>query len=308
MVNPSSESDTVDYDLDQESKAHLFGPAPTPVNIDVGAVSHVGKVRTNNEDHYAVVRRRRSRTVLSTNLPRADLPDVDEDAYAMVVADGIGGAAFGDLASRLALRTAGELGIREIKWPLKMNEDEVRETLEKLETYVELLHDELTKHAEADPHLEGMGTTLTAAYTSGTEAFLAHVGDSRAYLFRQGKIRRLTRDHTLAQEMIDSGKRDFSASQMRWMNRILTNCLSTKNEPLHADVRHLTLQDEDRLLLCTDGLSDLVKDAELASVLQGDLDSQRACEALLDLALERGGKDNVTIIVARYQVVPHQSA
>lgn len=301
MAETSSE-DTLDFFPPEDPKSRFFGPPSTAVEVDVGAVSDVGNVRSNNEDHFAVVRRRRSRTVLLSNLPKSDLQDVDEDAYALVVADGMGGEVFGELASRLAIRTAGELGVSEIKWALKMNDAEAREMVEKLETYAHLLHEELIRQGEDDPQLQGMGTTLTAAYSTGVNAFLAHIGDSRAFLFRNGQLQRLTRDHTLAQEMLDAGADDLSASQIRWMSRVLTNSLSTRKQPLHTDVIQIRLQDQDRLMLCTDGLSDLVTEDQMALVLSEKISSQEASEKLVNLALEAGGNDNVTVIVAHYRV------
>jgi protein phosphatase len=300
MTNPG---DTAEFALPRDSRARFFGPTPPRMSVEAGALTHPGKVRSTNEDHFAVVRRRRSRIVLFTNLPEGDLPNVDEDGYGMVVADGVGGSVFGELASRLVLRTAGELGLSELKWPLKMNDTEAQEVMEKMETYVQLLHESFLEKALDDPRLAGMGTTLTVAYSVGTEAFIGHIGDSRAYHWRGGALRRLTRDHTLAQKILDSGLTLFDASQMRYMSRVLTNCINTRDEPIFADVLHLTLQHEDRLLLCTDGLSDLVADEEMNQVLTRQTNSQQACQELVDLAMERGGTDNVTVIVARYELL-----
>src|SRR5262245_52589220 len=172
MAGPEAASDAL---------SKHFLPGPSPVSVEFGALSHPGKVRPNNEDHYLVVRRRRARSVLLTNLPEGYLPATEQDAYAMVVADGLGGAEFGELASMLALRLGWELGLDEIKWTLKVNEREAQEFLDKVRLALRTIDQTLQERGRLDPALYGMGTTFTAAYTTGTEAFIAHVGDSRAY-------------------------------------------------------------------------------------------------------------------------------
>lgn len=301
-MSSSSQDDTVEMTPVEDPRLRFFGPTPAPVRIDMAALSDRGKVRENNEDHFAIVRRRRSRKVLFTNLPDQTLKDADEDAYSMVIADGMGGAAFGELASRLVIQTAGELGLREVKWPLKINRREVTEALEKIEAYIQLLHETLLERMRDNPELEGMGTTFTIAYTVGLEAFIGHAGDSRAYLWRAGELRRLTRDHTLAQSLMDAGLPVHDANQLRHMGRVLTNCLGAQHGPVQADVLHFRLQENDRLVLCTDGLTDLVKDVEIAETLRDHADSSRACQRLVNLSLDRGGHDNVTVLVARYEL------
>jgi protein phosphatase len=301
-MNSSSQDDTVEMAVVEDPRQRFFGPTPPPVRIDIAGLSDTGRRRENNEDHFAVVRRRRTRQVLFTNVPKESLGDVHEDAYSMVIADGMGGASFGELASRLVIETAGEMGLRELKWPHKMNHQEASETLEKIETYIQLLHESLLERTRRNPELEGMGTTFTVAYTVGPEAFIGHAGDSRAYLWRDGGLRRLTRDHTLAQTILDAGLTAYDANQMRYMSRVLTNCLGAQDGPVHADVVHFKLHHDDRLLLCTDGLTDLVEDPLIAEILGDHRAASDSCRTLVDLALERGGHDNITVIVARYEL------
>jgi protein phosphatase len=295
----SAEHDTSEFVSADQRAERFFGPSPERVRVEFGALSHPGKVRTRNEDHYAVVRRHRSRTVLSTNMPAETLPQTEEDAYVMAVADGIGGAAFGDLASMLALRTGWDLAERETSWALNVNDAEAETLPDKFDAYVQLIHRRLVRQAEVDPQTAGMGTTLTAAYTVGSEAFVAHIGDSRAYLYRDEAIHRLTRDHTVAEELVAAGMSPGDASKF---GNLLTNSLGGKGGKVVTDVHHFQLCDGDTLLLSTDGLTDLVEDEEISQVLASRDDPQDACQALLDLALDRGGKDNVTIIVARYAI------
>lgn len=277
-----------------------FGPSPATVQVTFGALSHPGKLRPNNEDHYLVVERQRSRAVLLTNVPDALVDPSEDHVYVLAVADGMGGAAHGELASTMALRSAFDLGHSAVKWIFRINDQEIRDLQEQLDAILQLVHRELVEQALADPSLAGMGTTLTGAYLIGLDAFIAHVGDSRAYLFRNGSLQRLTRDHTLAQRLMDAGFPEPEPSQ----RHILTNCLGGTEKDVKIEFNHVVLEDHDRLLFCTDGLTDMVADASIASTLSLHANPQAACQALVDLALEHGGKDNVTVVVANFTLVP----
>jgi serine/threonine protein phosphatase PrpC len=299
-VNQHTGDDTIDLPSDDERFARHFGPSPSPVRVETGAATHPGLVRANNEDHYAVVERRRTRSVLLTNLPDGFLPSADDTAYTLVVADGMGGRAFGELASALVLRTAWDLGPRAVKWTWIVTDREVEDLKERIDLTFRQMDQALLDVGRVEPDRAGLGTTLTGVYTVGPEAFVAHVGDSRVYLNRAGLLVQVTRDHTLAQRCRDLGMPVLVAS---W-HHALTNCLGANDGKVEFEFHHLRLADGDRLLLCTDGLTDMVPDDEIAAVLADHDRSQAAAQALVDLALERGGRDNVTAIVARFRLGP----
>jgi protein phosphatase len=164
------------------------------------------------------------------------------------------------------------------------------------------LDDALAQRMEADPALRGMGTTLTAAYSLGLELFLAHVGDSRAYLFRDGKVRQLTRDHTHVQKMVEAGILSAQDAATHGLRHVLTNILGGARRSVEVELHRLRLAGGDRLLLCSDGLTGTAQDDEIAAIL-GQADSaETSCRRLIDLALERGAPDNVTVVVARYDL------
>jgi protein phosphatase len=287
-----------------ELAAKYFGPPPAPVCVDFGALSHPGKVRANNEDHYTVVRRRRSRDVLLTNLPAGSLPPLHEDAYVLTVADGMGGHACGEVASMMALHIGWELTGSAFKWHFKLTEEEAAELTEMVRVYGQVIHRKLQELGQADPRLAGMGTTLTAVLTAGLNALVAHAGDSRAYLFRGGALEQVTRDHTLAQQLVDRGVLPSVASATGFMRCVLTNCLGGSSPDVKVETYPLRLADGDRLLLCTDGLTDMLSAEEIRGVLAHHWDPQAACAALVDRALDHGGKDNVTVVLARYVAPP----
>jgi protein phosphatase len=293
-----SENETAVFEETAPLDARFSASKPVPWQIEFGAISHLGNVRRNNEDHFAVIRRRRSREVLLTNMPPEDLSLQDDESYVMVVADGMGGAAFGELASRLALKTADELVGSAGHWITQLHDVETRQTQDRIQTYADVIHQTLLEYGHSDPRLTGMGTTLTCAHVLGADVIIAHVGDSRAYHFRDGKVEQVTRDQTLAQELIEAGMPREDTVRFR---HILTNCFGGDAREVQTDVYHLRLQEGDALLLCTDGLSDLIDDRELAQALEFCATAQGACDRLLRIALDRGGKDNITVVVGRFR-------
>jgi PPM family protein phosphatase len=300
VMTRTSDVETVEIVAFEDPFAKHFGPSPPPVAVMLGAMTHPGRVRPNNEDHFVVIERRRTRRVLLTNLPEGFLPRADDAGYVMAVADGLGGAAFGELASMLALRSGWEQAPSTIKWTWIVNDKEVEEFRERLEITFRRMDQALLQRAREQPECKGMATTLTGAYTIGPEAFIGHVGDSRAYLFHQGKLVQLTRDHTLAQDCLDRG---FPVLARSWHHK-LTNCLGGDDRELHVEFHHFRVEDGDQLMLCTDGLSDMISDKEIAAILSLGGPPMETAKALVDLVLERGARDNVTVILAQYRMVP----
>jgi protein phosphatase len=294
-------TDTAEFIREERPESAFYEPEPRlKVQVEFAARSHPGNIRENNEDHYLATRRYRGREVLGTSLP-VELLDTSEDyTYAFTVADGMGGRRFGEIASHLALQTGWELGAEEIKWAVKMNDREEDELRRKAEVFFSLIDAALRNEALANPRLRGMGTTLTICYSTGPELFVMHAGDSRAYLFRDGRLLRLTHDHTMGQILVDSGVAEPGSPAARKMSHVLTNCLGGPDQPVTVDVSRHRLQHGDTLLLCSDGLTDMLSDPEIADVLGRLLPCTETADALLNWSLERGGRDNVTVLLARY--------
>lgn len=273
------------------------------VQVDLAAQSHQGFVRTNNEDHYLAVRVNRSLETILTNLVETGLPKrFDETANGMLVADGMGGMAAGETASRLALLKLLDLVLQTPDWIMKMNRPENATIVMRRMTHrFREIDDELRQQGESTRSFLGMGTTLTAAVSFSSDLFVGHIGDSRAYLLRGEKFHQLTRDHTLAQALIDSGIAKADDTVTRAMRNVLTAALGTTAERSDPEVQRLHLSDGDQLLLCTDGLSEMVTDDNIASVLMNATSSATACQQLIDLALAGGGRDNVTVVLSRYR-------
>ena len=217
-------------------RAGVIGPGQLQtslVRIDVHAQTHPGHHRPNNEDHFFVTRIGRTLETLATNVPAGNLPERAEEVnYVMVVADGMGGHAAGEVASRMAISALVSLALEIPDWIFKVDEEHAHEIEKRIRDRVRQIGAMLVDRGRRDPKLRGMGTTLTAVRSLGRDLMITHVGDSRAYLLRTGKLHRLTRDHTYAQVLIDAGvlapadvasfRPSQRADQRAW--RILRGC------------------------------------------------------------------------------------
>jgi protein phosphatase len=230
------------------------------VRVRFGAATDIGRARGRNEDSYLA----------------------QEPLFA--VADGMGGHRGGDVASSLAiaaLRRAAESG--DASWSRLIEE-------------FQEANREVFERGNDQDDLHGMGTTLTAVCLTDTEARIAHVGDSRAYLLRDGSLHLLTEDHTLVERMVQAGQLTRTEARQHPQRSILTRALGVE-EDLPVDEVTLPLRAGDRLLLCTDGLTSMIDEDAIRDVLLGEPNSQGACEELIDAANKAGGDDNITVVL-----------
>jgi protein phosphatase len=273
------------------------------VEVVAAGLSHPGKVRPNNEDHFLVVRIGRYLKTLLTNLSQGAVPEeFDESSCAMVVADGLGGMAAGEVASELAIARLVDLVVQTPDWIFGQGEPEVRRIVDRAASRVSEVNANVAEEARQNPGLAGMATTLSLAWNVGTTLFVVHVGDSRVYLSRGSKLHKLTREHTIAEELVGRGAYPDAQSVPARQRHMLTRVIGAGSGDCDPDIQTIQLEDRDRLLLCTDGLTDMVDDAAIADQLQTCSTASEACRSLLDEALERGGKDNVTMLVADYVI------
>jgi protein phosphatase len=263
-------------------------------------LSDVGKVRHNNEDHFLVCRLRKSLEVLDTNVDEArDGRNSEREGYILLVADGMGGVAGGERASALVVQGVKRHLIETSKWFFSLEDPDENVRIRLLRETLERLDGELIEEAKNNPSLTGMGTTMTAAAIIDGAAFIVHVGDSRVYLLRDDAIEQLTRDHTVAQQLLDAGLLKPEEMKSNRLRHVLTNSLGG-TRGVRGEIVKLHLRDGDRLLFCTDGLNDMVGDDSIAQILRENPHASAACRALVDAALGQGGRDNVTVIVANY--------
>jgi protein phosphatase len=259
-------------------------------------LSHVGKVREGNEDHFVIASLQRSLEIRQTNLEdRAVLdPLCGPKAYLYAVADGVGGQDGGRLASGITIRTIVEYLFETVGSYHAVAPGQEHAFLDPLREAVKRAHDKLL--ATFGLPQGGPATTLTIVLVVWPEAFVVHVGDSRAYHLRDDKLQRLTRDQTMGAYLVDQYAMTEQQVEQGGFNNVLSSAVGAQE--MMPTVSALTLEPGDTLLLCTDGLTKHVPEERLASVLSGMPGPESGSRELVDLALAEGGRDNVTVVVA----------
>lgn len=251
------------------------------MRIHAFGISDVGRKRGHNEDSYAVA-------------PGARL---------LVVADGMGGHAAGEVASRITVDTICEfLGGAHVDdddtWPnISPSGDGARNQGERLVAAVTRANERVLEAVRAEPRLKGMGTTVVTALFEEGFVSLAHVGDSRAYLLRGGRIRRLTDDHSWVHEQITAGLITEEEARHHPLKNVVTRALGG-GALVIPDLIHVPICDGDRLILCSDGLTTVVEDPEIRDGAGSESSPEVAAKGLVDLANDRGGPDNITVVIA----------
>jgi serine/threonine protein phosphatase PrpC len=257
----------------------------TCVQLEVGSKSDIGRVRKNNEDICRIL----------------------QDLKLFIVSDGMGGETHGELASSLAGDAIVAYCSGPQEDPLSTSGDalspDLAENTNRLAAAVRFANRRIYQTALDRPELHGMGATVVAACLEGARLSLVHVGDSRAYLLHGGVLERLTADHTVVAEQVRRGLIKPEEAHLSKMQNVLMRALGVKNK-VGLEAAERTLVNGDVLLLCTDGLTRMVEDAEIAEALLESSDAQMSADHLVDLANEHGGEDNVSVIVVHIAEVP----
>lgn len=274
--------------------------ATTPLAARGFGLTDPGRVRPNNEDVFVVGELARTLIVRHTNIPQPDETHSRHRGYVFLVADGVGGNEAGDVASQLGAASVEEFLLNTFRRVAAAPTGDGQDALRELQAALLRADARLFDAAHRHPEWRGMGTTLTLALASGRRLFVAHAGDSRGYLYTGGALRRLTADHTFASEMARAGHLTPAQEAYHPWRHVVTNLLGGTEPGVRAEVHLLDLHPGDVLLLCTDGLTDMVADGAIAAVLAAEPDPEAACRRLIDAANQNGGADNVTAVVARF--------
>jgi protein phosphatase len=239
--------------------------------------------------------------VHQTDLPQATPKFSSNRGHVFLVADGVGGHRGGQIASALTVKTIEEFLLNTLERFSNLQASEAPNALKELERA--LLHAEARIFGETEKHPEwrGMGTTLTLAFAVNWMLFIAHAGDSRCYLFSKGELHQLTLDHTLTAELIREGVLAPDGKARHPFRHVVTNILGGSEPGVRVELHRLDLHPDDVLLLCSDGLTEMIPDDRIAVILREEQDPQRACERLVAEANLHGGKDNITVIVAHVE-------
>jgi protein phosphatase len=259
-------------------------------------ISHVGKVREGNEDHFVIASLQRSLEIRQTNLEERSVLDplCGPKAYLFAVADGVGGQDGGRLASGITIQTIVEYLFETVGSYHSVAPGQEHAFKDPLRSAVQRAHDKLL--ATFGLPQGGPATTLTIALVVWPETFVVHVGDSRAYHLRGDKLRRLTRDQTMGAYLIDEYAMTEQQVEKQGFNNVLSSAVGAQE--MKPAVSEMTLEPGDSIVLCTDGLTKHVSEERIAGVMTKAENAEAGCRRLVDLALEGGGKDNVTVVVA----------
>ena len=267
---------------------------PRVTRIDAFGLSRTGKVRSANEDHLAIMTLQKSVQLRATNLQDATLLDRlrKPEVHILIVADGVGGAVGGKIASGVAVRAIVEYLAEAVGCVQDFDVDREQIFLEHLSSAVERGHDRLKEMFGTQG---GPATTLTMVTLIWPRAYVVHVGDSRGYFLRNGRLKQFTRDQTMGDYMVDIGAVTEHHAQKAGLYIVLSSAVGGDLVP---NVGVVDLVEGDVLLLCTDGLTKHVSDERIAETLSSQ-PPESAVQSLIDAALDGGGTDNVTVVVAR---------
>lgn len=276
------------------------------VNVEIHATSHVGRVRRGNEDNYLLLNISKSKAWTSSQdngefVIESQAFDVDDNGIVMAVSDGMGGALAGEVASKMAVETVCE----------KLLSPEDDDSTLTPESYDHLLISNLYnatlyanylihQQGRSDPQFQGMGATFTAIGVTPKAVDIIQVGDSRAYLVRAGKIYQVTKDQSLVQQLIDAQQISPEEAETHTLKNVILQALGAQNEiyPVSARVQpHMN----DVFLLCSDGLSNKVDAANMQRIVLENIEKlEMAAAQLVKEANERGGEDNITVVIAKF--------
>ena len=271
---------------------------PRDDEIDIWGLTHPGKVRSSNEDHFLIGSLHKQLEIKATSLPEAEqLRTCNERlGVLLMLADGVGGHHAGEEASRMALEAVTEY-VTESTVCYYQSDARADDFIDLLQRAAMRSHQRVLERAHADAELHGMATTLTLLIGVWPWAYLLQVGDSRYYLHRRGVLTQVSRDQTMAQELVDQGVMARSAALASPLANVLSSAIG--GEQTAPVVTRLVNDWESTHLLCSDGLTKHVSDARIAERLGAMTSARQVSEALLADALDAGGTDNITIIVGR---------
>lgn len=272
---------------------------PRDDEIDIFALTHPGLVRKENQDHFLICQLRKQMDVILTSLPEIGLIPVDSErlAFLAMVADGVGGGGGGETASRSALEAVTRYVSETIHTYYTADAADDSAFTQALAAATLRVHGDLVELAKEASGSGALATTLTLFIGLWPRAYLVQVGDSRYYVFNKGELRQISQDQTVGQELVDSGVLAAEhASNLRWSSVLSSSIGGSESRPAVASLQN----DWDNVhLICSDGLTRHVSDERIGERLATMTSAKQACEDLLQDALDGGGTDNVTMIIAR---------
>jgi protein phosphatase len=276
-------------------------PAPSrPLTVTAFGVTDTGKVRTVNEDQFLIAELTKAMRVWQTSLPEPQLQVGEERADLFLVVDGMGGHHAGERASGLAVAAIEQFTLNSFRWFFGSDTADAERVLAQFQAAIRHADARIVEEAAEHPELRGMGTTVTMAFQLGAQLCVIHVGDSRAYLYRDHELYQITEDHTVVADMVRSGALRPDEAAGHQLRHSITNVVGGPELGVKVEARALEVQDGDRLLLCSDGLTEMLTNEAIAATLDAESAPEAAAKKLLARANEGDANDNITLIVVRF--------
>lgn len=274
--------------------------ADRPLAVRSFGSTDTGRVRASNQDQFLIAELTKAMRIWQTSLSEPSARFGEERAHVFIVADGMGGHAAGEQASALVVAAIERFALNTLKWFLHAGRADTERVLSEFRSALSQADAEILHEAVEHPKLAGMGTTLTMAYHIDRQLCVAHVGDSRAYLYRGGDLQQITHDHTVTAEMVRLGQLQPEDVIHHRLRHVITNVVGGPEAGVYVEAHALELQPGDRLLLCSDGLTEMLPHDVVALTLKDNSEPEPACTSLLKQANDAGGRDNITVVVADF--------
>jgi serine/threonine protein phosphatase PrpC len=271
-----------------------------PLTVKTFGLTDQGRARASNEDHFLIAELTKAMRISQTSLPEAKTQFGEEHGHLFLVADGMGGHRGGEHASAMAVLAIQQFTLNTLKWFFDSNRQEAQRVLAAFQAALREADTRVREEAADHQELRGMGTTVTMAYQLEEQLCVVHVGDSRAYLYRADELHQLTRDHTFVAEMVRSGALQPEDAATHRLRHVITNVVGGTEAGVKVEAHAVEVHAGDRLLLCSDGLTEMVTDEAIAATLRAEPEPQSACAKLVAQANEAGGRDNITVVVVRF--------
>jgi PPM family protein phosphatase len=280
--------------------AEAVAPTPRPLTVKAFGITDRGKVRTTNEDQFLIAELTKAMRVWQTSLPEPKLQVGEEHAHLFLVADGMGGHRAGERASALAVVAIEQFTLNTFKWFFGSNDADAQKVLAQFQSALSQADARILEEAAEHPELTGMGTTVTMAFHLGAQLCVVHVGDSRAYVHRGGELHQITQDHTLMADMVRRGALQPDQVTGHRLRHVITNVVGGQELGVKVEARAFEVQAGDRLLLCSDGLTEIVTNEAIAATLDAEPAPEVAARKLLAQANDGGARDNITLLIVRF--------
>jgi protein phosphatase len=270
------------------------------VTVKAFGITDTGRVRSSNEDQFLIAELTKTMRIWHTSLPEPKAQRAEERGHLFLVADGMGGHRAGEQASALAVAAIEQFTLNTFKWFFHSDAPEAQGVLTQFQAALRHADERILEESAEHPELRGMGTTLTMAYHLAAQLCVVHVGDSRAYMFGDSGLEQITHDHTLMAELVRRGELQPEQVAQHRLRHVITNVVGGNEAGIFVEAHALDVRAGDRLLLCSDGLTEMVSDEGIADILGAEPDPETACMKLVARANDAGGRDNITVVIVRF--------